>query len=131
MMSGDANALAAAHALGPSSGAVNSIDLLKRGLLAFGSLPGTEGIRPHTNQLYVRGLPSDTTDADLLEIFAPFGAIPPRGVKAMLNAQGLCTGVAWVDYIHEADAKAALETLNNKVWSDGSCLRIHVKFMKS
>jgi len=131
MMSGDANALAVAHALGPLSGAVNSIDLLKRSLLAFGSLPVSEGIRPPSCQLYVRGLPSDTTDADLLEIFAPFGAIPPRGVKAMLNAQGLCTGVAWVEYVHEADAKAALQTLNEKVWSDGSCLRIHVKFMKS
>merc|ERR1719216_330257 len=99
MMSGDANALAAAHALGPSSGAVNSIDLLKRGLLAFGNLPGTEGIRPHTNQLYVRGLPSDTTDADLLEIFAPFGAIPPRGVKVMnKGAQGTCNGTGWVDF---------------------------------
>jgi len=111
---------------GKAGGKGGSIQLLKASLK--GLLPGGKGgARPDACQLYVRGLPSDTSDADLLEIFAPFGAIPPRGVKAMLNPQGECTGIGWVDYMEESCAVAAVAALNGTMLVDGSSLRIHVK----
>merc|ERR1712156_996415 len=94
---------------------------------AFGSLPGTEGIRPHSNQLYVRGLPPDTTDADLLEIFSPFGAIPPRGVKAMQGEGGMCSGIGFIDFVEKDHALTAISHLNGAFTPEGNSLFVCLK----
>mmetsp|Transcript_14960 Transcript_14960/g.40993 ORF Transcript_14960/g.40993 Transcript_14960/m.40993 type:complete len:114 (-) Transcript_14960:72-413(-) len=95
----------------------------------MGVLPGGKGGKGRTDaqQLYVKGLPADTTNADLHDIFAPFGAIPPRGIKAVLSPEGQCTGVGWVDFVLEEDAAKAAQALNGTTLVDGSWLTVHIK----
>merc|ERR1719367_1108667 len=76
---------------------VCTIKVLHDGLLEARALPGVyDENRPGTgwmndqNALYVANLPADTTDLDLYRIFAPFGAIAPKGVRAMLNEDMSC-----------------------------------------
>eukprot|EP00419_Tripos_fusus_P044857 CAMPEP_0172815396 /NCGR_PEP_ID=MMETSP1075-20121228/11735_1 /TAXON_ID=2916 /ORGANISM="Ceratium fusus, Strain PA161109" /LENGTH=281 /DNA_ID=CAMNT_0013655233 /DNA_START=64 /DNA_END=908 /DNA_ORIENTATION=- len=121
-----------AAAKGGGRGGGGSIQMLKAGMLP--TLPGGisgRGSRPNDCQLLVKGLPPDTTDADLLEIFSPFGAIPPKGVKAMLTHDGMCTGVGWVDFNDAATAQTAINTLHGTQLVDGSLLRINVKQARS
>jgi len=104
----------------------NTIFSIKKSLMQTGCLPGI-GKKDDMNQLYIRGLPSDTTDMDLHEIFAPFGAIPCRGVKAMQAPDGSCTGIGFVDFVDLRCAQVALEKLNGTTLADGTVLRISVK----
>lgn len=104
----------------------NTIFAIKKALQQTGCLPGI-GKKDDFNQLYIRGLPADTTDLDLHEIFAPFGAIPCRGVKAMTAPDGSCTGIGFVDFVDVRCAQAALEKLNGTTLPDGTVLRINVK----
>merc|ERR1719198_1525662 len=64
-----------------------SIKTLKKGLQYAGVLPGGKWTNDE-NALFVGGLPADTTDCDLYEIFSPFGSIPFSGVRAMKNEDG-------------------------------------------
>jgi len=108
----------------------SSIRLLKAGLESSAALPGGQtgsGQRPETQQLYISGLPPDTKDLDLHDLFGPFGAIPFRGVKAMLGPNGQCTGIGFVDYLDEACAARAVEVLNGTVLPDGTQLHLHQK----
>eukprot|EP00408_Alexandrium_pacificum_P027799 CAMPEP_0171206070 /NCGR_PEP_ID=MMETSP0790-20130122/26873_1 /TAXON_ID=2925 /ORGANISM="Alexandrium catenella, Strain OF101" /LENGTH=262 /DNA_ID=CAMNT_0011671603 /DNA_START=27 /DNA_END=811 /DNA_ORIENTATION=- len=84
---------------GPQGASCSScdIDTFLGGLISAQALPGL-GRKPQDHCLYVKGLPFNTTDADLYRIFSPFGAIPPRGVKTNLLPDGSCSGVAWVDF---------------------------------
>eukprot|EP00413_Alexandrium_margalefii_P035484 CAMPEP_0204591330 /NCGR_PEP_ID=MMETSP0661-20131031/50300_1 /ASSEMBLY_ACC=CAM_ASM_000606 /TAXON_ID=109239 /ORGANISM="Alexandrium margalefi, Strain AMGDE01CS-322" /LENGTH=111 /DNA_ID=CAMNT_0051601447 /DNA_START=8 /DNA_END=343 /DNA_ORIENTATION=+ len=96
----------------------------------MGVLPGGKGgfkSRTDAQQLYVKGLPPDTTDGDLHEIFGPFGAIPPKGIKATLSPDGQCTGVGWVDFVQESDAEKAAQALHGTMLADGSSLRVMQK----
>mmetsp|Transcript_111095 Transcript_111095/g.324964 ORF Transcript_111095/g.324964 Transcript_111095/m.324964 type:complete len:237 (-) Transcript_111095:136-846(-) len=114
---------------GDSGGKGGSIQMLKTSLINMNILPGGKSSkgRSDAQQLYVKGLPPDTTDSDLHDIFGPFGAIPPRGVKATLTPEGQCTGVGWVDFVEEAKAAKAAEALNGTMLADGSSLRVYVK----
>lgn len=112
---------------GQGGGKGGSIMQLKRQLHSSGVLPGSKGTQPQENQLYIRGLPSDTTDGDLAEIFAPFGAIPPKGVKAMMNEDGTCRGVGFVDFMSPECAQAATNALNGTALPDGSALGVYIK----
>jgi len=98
---------------------------LKRSL--EGVLPSFKSARTDGNQVYISGLPQDTTDGDLFEMFTPFGAIPPKGVKALQKPGGTCKGVGFVDFINEADAIEAANALNGYVLEDGSYLRVAIK----
>jgi len=112
---------------GPPGGKGGSIQGLKRAMQY--SLPGGggKGHAAEECQVYIKGLPADTTNADLYDIFSPFGAIPPRGVKAMMTEDGNCRGVGWVDFIDAECAKTAAQTLNGTMMVDGTTLRCHVK----
>lgn len=55
-------------------------------------------------EVFIKNLPSDTTDCDLYKLFAPFGAISPSGVKAMVNADGSCKGIGFVDFMDPSHA---------------------------
>jgi len=112
---------------GGKGGKGGSIQTLKNSLHKMGLLPGSQGKKADSQQLYVRGLPSDTSDVDLSDIFAPFGAIPSRGVKAMLNNDGMCSGIGFVDFIEEHSAAAASEALNGTQLPDGNILRVVIK----
>merc|ERR1712151_586465 len=72
----------------------------------------------------VSGLPSDTTDHDLLKIFSPFGAIAPGGVRVTLNEDGTAKGNGMINFLALDAAQAAVETLNNCMLPDGRFLRL-------
>merc|ERR1719473_2332705 len=84
-----------------------NIRTLKEGIMAAGVLPGGK-VDFNANALFVRGLPPDTTDLDLFHIFAPFGAIPAKGVRAMLGDEGMCKGFGFVNYIDPMACQLAL-----------------------
>uniref|UniRef100_A0A7S4SHW2 RRM domain-containing protein n=1 Tax=Alexandrium monilatum TaxID=311494 RepID=A0A7S4SHW2_9DINO len=109
-------------------GGGGSIIQFKKELQAEGILPGGRW-QNDSGALHIGGLPADTTDKDVYEIFAPFGAIASKGLKAMTNPDGSCTGVAFVNFIDPDSAQAAIATLNGKACSDGKV--IHVKPKRS
>lgn len=85
----------AGNAVGKGSkgkgGAPGSFEALFQAVKGAGVLGG--GKAPQECQVFLKNLPSDTTDADLYKLCSPFGAIPPNGVKAMLNPDGSCKGI--------------------------------------
>lgn len=89
------------------------------------SCPGSSRL-PDEHQLYITGLPTDTTDLDLYKMFSPFGAINQRGVKAMRRGQQ-CTGIGFVDFIDTEVLNTAITTLNGTTMPDGNTLRLMVK----
>lgn len=105
-----------------------TIAVLKEGLTRGGILPGSKWTDDDP-ALYISGLPSDTNDSDLYEIFAPFGAIPPKGIRAMRSKEddSKCSGVGFVNYILAEDAQKAIMTLNGTMLPDGSLLRVQMK----
>mmetsp|Transcript_50255 Transcript_50255/g.101070 ORF Transcript_50255/g.101070 Transcript_50255/m.101070 type:complete len:240 (-) Transcript_50255:123-842(-) len=109
---------------GKGKGGTGSIVDLKKELQADNVLPGGQWSND-AGALHIGGLPADTTDKDVYEIFAPFGAIASRGLKAMTNPDGSCTGVAFVNFISPSAAQAAIATLNGRAMKDGRT--IHVK----
>merc|ERR1712007_358874 len=92
-----------------------------------GKLPANMESVPLENQLYVRGLPYNTTDLELHRIFGCFGAIPLRGIKTMLGADGSCSGVAFVDFVDHLAAQKALVALNGIQMADGTMLEVMSK----
>merc|ERR1719391_1151581 len=78
-------------------GAQCTINDLWKGLLRHKVLPGGTWANDERTVL-ISGLPSDTTDADLLKIFSPFGAILPGGVRVTLNEDGTAKGTGMVNY---------------------------------
>jgi len=109
--------------IGPGGG---TIDELIVSILKNGSFPQLD--RSTCTQLYLSGLPPDTTDLDLYKMFSPFACpIRPNGVKAMLREDGSCTGVGFVD-VHDArTAQAAISSLNGLPLPDGRTLRVQQK----
>lgn len=62
--------------------------------------------------LYIRGLKSDTTDKDLLELCQQYGKI--ISTKAIIDLEtGKCKGYGFVDYESEKSAEQALKTLQS------------------
>uniref|UniRef100_A0A7S1KW41 RRM domain-containing protein n=1 Tax=Alexandrium catenella TaxID=2925 RepID=A0A7S1KW41_ALECA len=88
---------------------------------------GDTSLRPEDQCVYIRGLPSDTTDLDLYKLFAVFGAIPHRGVKAMKNQDGTCTSVGFVDFTTPEAAQAAISALKDYPMPDGNSLFLKTK----
>lgn len=105
-----------------------TINDLKKGLTHAGILPGGKW-GDDDPALYICGLPSDTNDSDLYEIFATFGAIPPRGIRAMKSKEddSRCSGVGFVNYILAEDAQKAIISLNGTMLADGTMLRVQMK----
>ena len=62
--------------------------------------------------LFVAGLPYDLDDAELMEIFEKFGAVTSAKV-AMDKETGKSRGFAFVEMPNEAEAKDAIENLND------------------
>jgi len=78
-------------------------------------------------QVYIKGLPPDSTDLDLYKLFSPFGAIATSGCKAMMNLDGSCKGVGFVDYADATYAQAAIAAMNGFPMPDGSVLIVSAK----
>lgn len=111
---------------GSMAGTGDSIQTLKKGLRQANALPGGKWSNDD-NALFIGNLPEDTSDVDLYEIFAPFGAIPTKGVRAMLNPEGKCTGIGFVNFLDEKAAQMAISTLNGTMLPSGNTLKISVK----
>merc|ERR1719191_59310 len=105
------------------------MDLVK-GLCNAKALPGTQDFSNDENALFIAGLPADTTDLDLYKIFGSFGAIPPRGVRAMLGDDGMCKGFGFVNYVEAGAMEAAMMTLNGTTLPNGKTLTVQPKGSK-
>lgn len=82
---------------------------------------------PQECMVYVRNLPTDTSDLDLYKLFSPFGAIAPTGCKAMANEDGSCKGFGFVDFIEPTSCAMAIATLSGFMMPDGSTLSVACK----
>eukprot|EP00747_Dinoflagellata_sp_TGD_P185443 gnl/TRDRNA2_/TRDRNA2_42001_c0_seq1.p1 gnl/TRDRNA2_/TRDRNA2_42001_c0~~gnl/TRDRNA2_/TRDRNA2_42001_c0_seq1.p1 ORF type:complete len:345 (-),score=83.50 gnl/TRDRNA2_/TRDRNA2_42001_c0_seq1:112-1146(-) len=101
---------------------------LVRQLTSTNTLPGGGRWENNENTIFVGGLPEDTSDLDLYQMFSPFGAIAPRGATAMKDKEtGNCTGIGFVNYLDASHAQLAIRTLNGTMMSDGSTLAVKVK----
>merc|ERR1719245_333424 len=101
----------------------STISDLWKGLLRHKVLPGGTWCNDEKTVL-ISGLPSDTTDHDLLKIFSPFGAIAPGGIRVVLNEDGTAKGNGMVNFLELESAQNAIATLNNCMLPDGKFLRI-------
>merc|ERR1712217_666538 len=105
--------------------AQDSIQTIKQGLQWGGALPGGKWSNDK-NALYVGGLREDTCDVDLYEIFSCFGAIPYKGVRAMQNAEGKCTGYGFVNFQHDDACQTAIANLNGTMLPTGRMLKVQI-----
>lgn len=106
------------------SGGKGGIKGLLKSATKGGFIP--DNPKPDENCVYIKGLPNDTTDRDLYELFAPFGAIPPRGVLAQ-QKEGACTGVGFVDFVEQTATLHAIQVLNGMPTPDGDALFLKQK----
>mmetsp|Transcript_113178 Transcript_113178/g.283293 ORF Transcript_113178/g.283293 Transcript_113178/m.283293 type:complete len:250 (-) Transcript_113178:117-866(-) len=100
-------------------------------LKSHNKLPGGDAPPEPNSEVFVGSLPFDTTNEDVYEMFAPFGAIPPRGVKALTNPDGSCKGVAFVNYLDPLHAQLAIETLHGHPMPNGRTLEVKLKTPKA
>jgi len=105
------------------TGEACSINDVWKGLLRSKVLPGGSWANDERT-VVVSGLPSDTTEFDLLKIFSPFGAILPGGVRVKLKDDGTAQGSGMVNFADLETAVTATETLNNCMMPDGRTLRV-------
>eukprot|EP00927_Polykrikos_kofoidii_P077217 TRINITY_DN74184_c0_g1_i1.p1 TRINITY_DN74184_c0_g1~~TRINITY_DN74184_c0_g1_i1.p1 ORF type:complete len:227 (+),score=39.57 TRINITY_DN74184_c0_g1_i1:83-763(+) len=110
---------------GKGNGKGCTIKILKDGLIAAGALPGGKWSNEE-NALFIGGLPEDTTDLDLYQIFSTFGSIPAKGVRAMCK-EGVCNGVGFVNFSEASSVDTAIMTLNGTQMPDGSRLTVKKK----
>jgi len=94
---------------GKKGSAPGSFQALFQSVKGGGVLGG--GTVPQESQVFVKNLPPDTTDEGLYKLFSPFGAIPPNGIKAMMNADGTCKGIGFVDFSEPSAAETAVAAL--------------------
>merc|ERR1719464_2693444 len=103
---------------------------VKKSIKKAGILPQHDWSN-NEGSVFVRGLPPNCTDADLYEVFSPFGAIPANGVKAMKTFQTeSCNGTGFVDFIDPEAAQAAIGALAGFMLPDGSSLQVSLKTAK-
>lgn len=93
-------------------------------LEAAGCMPGGALFHCQQHVLQVDGLPPDTRDVHLYRLFASFGALAPKGSRAMLNFDGTCSGVGFVSYLIPESAQAAAATYNGCQLPGGRTLSI-------
>jgi polyadenylate-binding protein len=79
--------------------------------------------KPKFNNLFVKGLPVGTTDADLIEMFKEFGEIESAVVKR--DQEDKLSDAAFVCYKDPIAAEAALTAMNKKSLPDGSFLLVN------
>jgi RNA recognition motif-containing protein len=84
--------------------------------------------KTNMSEVFIFGLPPDTTDFHLYRIFATFGQISPRGCTAVLDADtGLCKGFGFINFLAVESANLAITSLHGFVIPDGNALRVEAK----
>jgi len=107
------------------------IETIVKGFQMSGLMPGGTGYSSNSeNALYIAGLPSDTNDYYLYRLFSPLGSIAPKGVHTMLNEDGTCKGIAFVNYLDSASAHMAISIYNGTIMPDGTRLKVAIKVQK-
>ena len=79
--------------------------------------------KPKFNNLFVKGLPEGTTDADLIEMFKEFGEI--ESAVVMRDKDDKLKDTGFVCYKDPIAAEAALVGMNKKSLPDGSFLIVN------
>jgi len=74
-------------------------------------------------RIYVGGLPATTDDKDLEKLFAPLGTVVSATVISN-RSTGQCKGYGFVQMQTDAQADAAIRTLNRTQWG-GWELTVH------
>jgi RNA recognition motif-containing protein len=69
-------------------------------------------------RLLVNNLASDVTDASLLELFAPFGAVTSTSV--LTDADGKPSGGAYVEMTGDSEGRAAIRGLHGRAVGERS-----------
>ena len=78
-------------------------------------------------ELWVSGLPPDCKELDLYKMFAPFGALPMRGISIMKLPNGDCRGSAFVFFLDSTEAQSAIQTLHEHEMPDGTELKVDLR----
>lgn len=85
----------------------------------------------HECSVYIKHLPADMTDLDVHNLFCAFGPIASGGANAILNPDGSCKGIAFVDFLHAEAAQSACAALNGFATSDGTTIFVQPKQPKN
>jgi RNA recognition motif-containing protein len=76
-------------------------------------MPAGTGAKGDSMKLYVGNLSYDTNDAELRELFVPFGE--PDSAKVIMDRDsGRSKGFGFVEFSNNAEATAAMNALNGK-----------------
>lgn len=97
------------------------------GFVHSGGLPGHGLNKNDDHCLYVHGLPADCDDFVLYQMFSPFGAIAPNGVKTMKFPDGSCKGVGFINYVNPESVQVAGLTLHDTPKPSGGTIQCHPK----
>eukprot|EP00927_Polykrikos_kofoidii_P041371 TRINITY_DN3527_c0_g4_i1.p1 TRINITY_DN3527_c0_g4~~TRINITY_DN3527_c0_g4_i1.p1 ORF type:complete len:374 (+),score=61.04 TRINITY_DN3527_c0_g4_i1:106-1227(+) len=104
------------------------MDAIVASLEASGALPGGIDFTDDSARIYVRGLPADCTDSHLYQIFGTFGAIMPKGIRAVKSAhENKCIGHGFVTFMSDEAATDAIASLNDTILLDGNTLKVAFK----
>jgi RNA recognition motif-containing protein len=106
------------------------MSVIVNGFVQSGVLPGGRW-GTSDNAVHIAGLPSDTEDVHLYRLFSSFGPIAPRGCRAMMNPDGTCKGIAFVNFLTSEAVQAAVTTFNGALLPDGTTLKVSAKTRSS
>lgn len=93
-------------------------------------LPGAEGYQNNDATIYIAGLPGDTTDDHVYQLFSPLGAIFSVFVKRG-GSGGDAWTIAFVNFVDPLSAQGAIAMYNGMEIPDGSVLKVKIKDAKS
>ena len=99
------------------------------GLMQCPDMPNEDrvgGADADNRELCVSGLPPDCKELDLYKMFAPFGALPMRGISIMKLPNGDCKGSAFVLFLDSTEAQRAIDTLHETVMPDRPYLKVYL-----
>jgi len=121
-------ALFGGKGMGKGGKGMNDAESMCLALEQSGHLPGAGIPKNQIIEVFVFGLPPDTTDAHLYRLFSTFGQISPKGCSATFAKDtGLCKGFGFVNYLSNESAQLAIESLNGFSFADGRRLRVELK----
>merc|ERR1712238_593343 len=78
------------------------------GLLRNRLVPGTLPTNDERTVI-ITGLPSDTTEHDILKMLSPFGAIAPNSIKLPLNIDGSAKGMGQGTFMNLEESKTCAQ----------------------
>jgi len=104
------------------------MEQIVKGLEESGGLPGGDGRdKSQMIEVFVLGLPADTTDLHMYRMFAPFGQIAPKGANVMTDMSGACKGFGFVNFLAIESAQLAIQTLNGAILPNKRVLKVELK----